>query len=549
MTAVLSSNIANSTHSPVAPPAILPDRMTEHSTEEWRVLRALCVYRLVMAPILAAIFFSGEAPDFLSLSRPGLFQAMTYAWFASGSLLMIALVSRTPPFEHQVALHAGSDLIAVSGLLLASSGVGSGLGMLLLIPVLGLSMVLPPRLATLTAAVGTFVLFAVELSRQYPSDWTAGPLTQAGVLGAAMFVVAVSASTVAVRARRSEARAEQAGSALSDLSRINDTIVATMRSGVLVVDENLRVRTLNEAARDLLRARGGVTGQDLRYFAPDIAEDIERWRQGMTSAPVRMGTRDLVLRYTALGPGEQSPVLVLVEDAQRARDEAQRLKLAALGRLSASIAHEIRNPLSAITQATELLEATQDDQEADALRRVIRRHAKRIDGIVQDVTDISRGRPPEPDNRPLSELLGLAYRQFQEGDQNSARQVTLHLDTDAVSGNTIVHFDSDHFCRILLNLWRNSVEHGARTIRMRALPAAARILLHIRDDGKGIEPGMTETIFEPFYTTSTKGTGLGLYLARTLCEANGALLFLQPDDGPGAHFVLQMPASVRSAVA
>ena len=523
--------------------------MTEHSEDEWRVLRALCVYRLIMAPILAAVFFSGQAPDFLSIGRPGLFQAMTYAWFAAGSLLMIALVSRAPPFEHQIVLHGISDLTAVSGLLFASSGMGSGLGMLLLIPVLGLGMVLPPRLATLAAAIGTVALFAVELSRQYPDDWTARPLTEAGVLGAAMFVIAISASTVAVRARRSEARAAQAGSALSDLSRINDTIVATMRSGVMVVDEALRVRTLNEAARDLLRTHGGVTGLSLDQFAPDIAQDIERWRQGRTSASVRMGTRDLVLRYTALGPGTRSPVLVLLEDAQRARDEAQRLKLAALGRLSASIAHEIRNPLSAITQAVELLDAAKDAQEADALRRVIHRHAKRIDGIVQDVSDISRGRPPEPDHRPLAELLGLAYRQFQEGDQACAQRVTLHLDTDAVSRQTIVHFDSDHFCRILHNLWRNSVEHGAHSIRMRALPATARILLHIRDDGKGIEPGMNETIFEPFYTTSTKGTGLGLYLARTLCEANGALLFLQPHEGPGAHFVLQMPASTRGMAA
>ena len=252
-----------------------------------------------------------------------------------------------------------------------------------------------------------------------------------------------------------------------------------MRSGVMVVDEALRVRTLNEAARDLLRTHGGVTGLSLDQFAPDIAQDIERWRQGRTSASVRMGTRDLVLRYTALGPGTRSPVLVLLEDAQRARDEAQRLKLAALGRLSASIAHEIRNPLSAITQAVELLDAAKDAQEADALRRVIHRHAKRIDGIVQDVSDISRGRPPEPDHRPLAELLGLAYRQFQEGDQACAQRVTLHLDTDAVSRQTIVHFDSDHFCRILHNLWRNSVEHGAHSIRMRALPATARILLHI----------------------------------------------------------------------
>lgn len=524
--------------------------MPERGAEDWRVLRALCLYRLVLAPALAAVFFGGVAPDFLGLRLPGLFQAMTYAWFAAGSLLMIGYVTRTPPFEHQLALHVTADLAVVGGLLAASTGISGGMGVLLLVPVLAYGLLLRPRLANLCAALATLTLFGIELWLQYPDDWTAAPLTQAGALGAVLFVVATAASTVSVRARRSEARAEQAGSALSDLSRINDTIVATMRSGVLVVDDMQRLRTLNDAARALLPTPGAQMGQDLRRLSPELAADLARWRTGHTpSTPLRLDGRELMVRYTALAAGDHAPVLVLLEDARRARDEAQRLKLAALGRLSASIAHEIRNPLSAITQATELLEASSDAAEAAALRAVIERHTRRIDGIVRDVLEIGRGRAPEPLSRPLRELLEQAHRQFLEGDGDCAIRVALHLDLDALPLDTRVHFDADHFCRILHNLWRNSVESGAQRIDLVAQPASGRVLLHLRDDGPGIGEALGDQIFEPFFTTSAKGTGLGLYLARTLCEANGAQLTLKPDAPTGAHFVMQVPASIRSVAA
>lgn len=524
---------------------------TERSADDWRILRALCGYRLVLAPVLAAVFFSGLAPDFVGLRQPALFQAMTYAWFAAGSLLMIGYVARMPAFEHQLSLHLASDLAAVGGLLVASHGISGGLGMLLLVPTLGYAMLVKPRLAALSAALGTLTLFGTELWRQYPQDWNAATLSQAGALGAVLFVVAIAASTVSVRARRSEVRAAQAGSALSDLSRINDTIVTTMRSGVLVVDEALRIRTLNDAARALLPAPGPLMGQDLRQLAPALAADLTRWRSGQSPAnPLRVGDRELMLRYTALGRADDAPVLILLEDARRARDEAQRLKLAALGRLSASIAHEIRNPLSAITQATQLLEASRDSEEAASLRNVIERHTARIDGIVRDVLEIGRGQAPDPDSRPLRELLRRAQRHFQEGDSDSARRIRLDMDIDYLDDSTLVHFDSEHFCRILHNIWRNSVQHGAHSVRVRAQPAGGQVLLHIHDDGPGVAAGMAEQIFEPFFTTTTQGTGLGLYLARTLCEANGAQLSLQGEGGgSGAHFVMHIPASTRSIAA
>lgn len=526
--------------------------VAERSTEDWRVLRALCAYRLVLAPVLAIVFFSGMAPDFVGLRQPGLFQAMTYAWFAAGSLLMIGYVARMPPFEHQLSLHLASDLAVVGGLLVASHGISGGLGVLLLVPILGYSMLVAPRFAALSAALGTLTLLGTELWRQYPDAWNAGPLSQAGALGAVLFVVAIAASTVSVRARRSEVRAARAGSALTDLSRINDTIVTTMRSGVLVIDETLRIRTLNDAARALLPTPGPLMGQDLRQLAPALAADITRWRNGQTpAAPLKVGERELMLRYTALGPEADGPVLILMDDARRARDEAQRLKLTALGRLSASIAHEIRNPLSAITQATQLLEASTDRAEAAALRQVIERHSARIDGIVRDVLDIGRGQAPEPDSRPLRELLDSARRHFQEGDSDSARRIRLDIDSDYLDADTLVHFDGEHFCRILHNIWRNSVQHGAHHLRVRAQPAGGQVLLHLQDDGPGIAAGMAEQIFEPFFTTTTQGTGLGLYLARTLCEANGAQLALQSEGRGqrGAHFVMHIPASTRSVAA
>ena len=215
------------------------------------------------------------------------------------------------------------------------------------------------------------------------------------------------------------------------------------------------------------------------------------------------------------------------------------MKLAALGRLSASIAHEIRNPLSAIHHAGQLLaESPRPDHEDRRLLDMIQRHSVRIDKIVNDVLNLSRRGAAVPAAIGLRGFLERTVALYREGHPGQG----CNIDLEAVSADLVVRFDANHLQQILLNLWDNSYEHGAAAAGGRE---AVRInldsgwqaphgqaYLDVSDNGGGISAELRDKVFEPFFTTAHKGTGLGLYLARELCEYNQArLLLLQGEQG------------------
>jgi two-component system sensor histidine kinase PilS (NtrC family) len=508
------------------------------SPDDWRVLRALCAYRLIIGPLLAGIYFSGIAPELLGGVYPGIFQIVVYAWFAAGALFLVTWMTQRPGFHTQVALHFLADTAAITLIAAASGGITSGLGMLLITPVVGYALVLSPRFAALIAALATLAVLGEELWRQLPEISDAPAFTQAGLLGLAFFVTAATASVVATRARSSEARAARVGSELLNLSRVNDTIVESMRSGVLVVDGSGRIRTINAAARQLLDLPGPVSGRPLALECPAVAEDVQAWQhRGMRRGDIittRSG-KEVTLRYTRLGRGIEAPIMVLVDDAARLRDEAQRIKLAALGRLSASIAHEIRNPLSAITHAGALLSETStltaDDRN---LLDMIQRHAGRIDRIVRDVMDLSRRQSAHAEAIRLAPFLHECSAQYGEGCGGSKRHITIRASTAPD-----ILFDREQLRQVLYNLWDNSFEHGATTATVSAdRDVNGNVIIDTRDDGPGIPEALKDQVFEPFFTTGHKGAGLGLYLARELCEYNQARLLLLPTEARqrGARF-------------
>ncbi len=222
----------------------------------------------------------------------------------------------------------------------------------------------------------------------------------------------------------------------------------------------------------------------------------------------------MIPRFSALGSGAEAPVLILLESARAVQEQAQQIKLAALGRLSASIAHEIRNPLAAISHAGQLLnESPALGSEDRKLLDIVQRHGARIDKIVRDVLSLSRRDATTPGVIELGAWLRQATEQYREGRETAAR-----LQKPELSEDFRVHFDASHLQQILGNLWDNSFEHGGDSVRVslgvRRLNRGSAPVLEVADDGPGIPAALHERIFEPFFTTSTRGTGLGLYLAR-----------------------------------
>lgn len=505
--------------------------------DDWQILRVLGLYRIVLAGALLVLELAGIAPGVLGIHAPLLFEAAAVAWVAVAVVLAFLVHRRWPDVQRQAWLQFGADLAALLPMTYASGGVGSGLAVLLVTPAVACALVMGLRNALLLAAVASLALFAEEFWRQSRSAWDAGDITQTGIIGAILMITALAASLVAARARASEARVRAADHLLASMARLNQTVLELLDIGVLVVDADGRIRTHNAAARRLLGMPPDGDGVRLEAVSPLMAERLRAWRErGEAAEPVLDPSRgtEVMPRFTPLGREAGSPVLVAIEDTAELRRHAQQIKLAALGRLSASIAHEIRNPLSAILQAGQLLaEDAGRDAQTTRLLDLILRHSQRIERIVTDVLTLSRRDAAREQPIALSEFLAEAARVWREA--RPGRSGRLHL--EQVDAQLVVRFDPDHLQQILHNLWDNALAHGGRTVTVRcaAVAAAGLVRIDIADDGPGVPEALREQVFEPFFTTAHGGTGLGLFIARELCEYNRARLLLT-DSGPGAVF-------------
>jgi two-component system sensor histidine kinase PilS (NtrC family) len=246
--------------------------------------------------------------------------------------------------------------------------------------------------------------------------------------------------------------------------------------------------------------------------------------------------RLLRVRLVRIGSGLNGGTLVYLEDLGRAQNEAQQMKLAAMGRLTASIAHEVRNPLSAINQAAQLLE--EDGAvapEGARLLSMIRNNAKRIDRIVGEVLQLNRRDRQQPETIPLAEFVRAITDEIVQAEGIPPRGIVIDIPDEL-----LVVFDRGHLSQIAWNLVRNAWQHCQKREASIAIAARAgymgdAVICELADDGPGVPAEYRAHIFEPFFTTRPGGTGLGLYIARELADANGAALELLPK-GPGASF-------------
>lgn len=502
--------------------------------EDWRLLRLLSFYRCVLAMALLLVLISGLVPQSLAGMNVPWFRWISLAYAMGALVLLWRLMRQSPGIAAQSHLGFGLDLSLIVLLIYVSGGVDGGFGILILIPAIACALVVSARMAVLQAAIGTLVLFGEEMVRQAGAPTDAHAFTSSGVLGLILFGTSLAATTVAQRARKSEALARRVGSDFDNLSKLNGMILESMQTGVIVLDSGLRIGNLNAAASSLMRVTDHVVGHDLQAESPALAEKVQRWiasgEEDDTPLVLGAGMAEVVLRVTRLGSGGSAPIMVLLEDASRIREQAQQIKLAALGRLSASIAHEIRNPLSAISHAGQLLyEAPEISPENRKLLAMIHRHSDRIDKIVGDVMAMSRREPAQPMSIPLAPWMEDTIALYLEAYQHEGRSIEMVEIPDAAR----VRFDPRHLQQLMFNLWDNAFRHGSRRgsrVRVRILADIernGRPWLEVSDNGPGIPKELVDNVFEPFFTTAHGGTGLGLYLAREMCEFNQARMSYQ----------------------
>ncbi len=514
------------------------------SEQRWRSLRLLFLYRLTLATLFVTLFFGELGPSLFGRDAPQLFAWVSIAYAGAVLLSGLGLYWRAPSVKSHAALMLYIDVFAITLLMHASGGVEGGLGTLLLVSIAGSSLILEGITALVFAAIAALAVLGEQVYAQINHSFATTAYTHAGLLGAAYFAMAIVAHVLSLRVHKSEALATQRQLDLANLEELNAYIIQRMRTGVMVIDDGCDIRLMNGAARELLGIRPDSPGQPLDATSTDLRKSLRHWteHEDIRPQPFRpnAGEKEIQPHFIRLGADSEAGMLIFLEDHSLVTRQAQHMKLAALGRLTASIAHEIRNPLSAISHAGQLLSESPSIMDGDRrLTEIIDTNSGRINRTIENVLQLSRRRGAQRKRIALGEWL----EQFAAEFRHTHGLDCSTLEARPCPANIQVTFDPSHLNQVVTNLCQNALQHGGHDnvpakvrLRARSDPERGEAYLEVQDNGPGIDPASTEKLFEPFFTTREDGTGLGLYVARELAENNKARIEYEPASEGGSCF-------------
>jgi len=523
-----------------------------------RALHYLNGFRLLIAPVILWVTFSPMVSELSPAYKPFLLQSASLTYIGAAIIFLVVHLRGSKAPSELASFSLATDLIIISLVLHGFGGIESGLVILLLFYIGIAGLLLSLRTALLFASLVTIgLVMDAGLSARAGAGTTMA--VQAGLYGIATFVTALGCSLLGRWGREYQLLAERRGVDMANLEQVNELIIHRMRSGVLVVDAAGKIRQINEAAWYLL-GNPPVSERNLRVIAPALAERLGRWRRtGKTEDEglLLQSTQVAVVPRMLSMPGVHSEAtLIFLEDtsvvSRRARDLAQ----ASLARLSASIAHEIRNPLGALSHAAQLLDESEELAPPDQkMVRMILNHAARMNDIVENVLKLSRRERARIEAVNLVSWVRKLATEFRRYHKLPDEQVRLELPSAAM----LVLIDPGQLTQAVWNLMENALKHARHeerripviTLRVSPIRGHRELALDIIDDGPGIPLEKRSQVFEPFFTTHKQGSGLGLYLARQLCDANQAPLeYVQvPNAGACFRILLRRPETVETAAA
>lgn len=509
--------------------------------DPWLPLKLLNGFRTVLASLFIALYLGNKLSSPLGAYNAKLFFETSVVYLVISIVLWYLHISRKPSYTAQLYISVIADILLVTLLMHASGGVQSGLGVLLILTIAISSINMGSRSALGIAALATLVILAQQsYSSFYTTTATSYPI--AGLLGVTYFITSIIFVFLARRIRETEDLAQRRGVDLANLAQLTQHIIQRMQTGVLVIDHTGSIRLLNESAAQMLGINDRQSNIKLDAAVPELAQAWRQWisqpdRQGEVMR-LRHNPIDISPRFARISDDPGAGALIFLQDMAAMAQQAQQLQLASLGRLSASIAHEIRNPLGAISHAGQLLaESEHLDQHDKRLTRIISDHSQRLNKIVENVMSVSRRNPSQVELFNLRDYIVKFASEYVTGHGLSEDTVQVIIEP----ADIMVRFDLGHLHQILTNLCDNGLRYSHVTdnqprIILRGGPGQnnSRPYLDIIDNGPGVKEDAIEHIFEPFFTTESKGTGLGLYLSRELAEGNQAHLnYIRQDDGNG----------------
>ncbi|MFT5448090.1 MAG: two-component system sensor histidine kinase PilS (NtrC family) [Gammaproteobacteria bacterium] len=505
--------------------------------DDWRPLLYFSLYRCALAALLCLVVLWRVEPQGSLQFKPELFTGVIVAYLVYSVLALLAVSQRWARMDGQIAIQIFLDIIAITWLVHAAGGLGSGFALLLVITVAGGSILTQGRIAILFAALASLAVLTQQIWTVLHEPQVEPQYTHAGLLGVAFFATSFVISASARRLRLTEALAARRGVDLANLAELNEHIIQRMQSGIVALDEHRRVWLMNHSGQRLLGVSHWQIGDRIERIAAPLAGAHRRWSQGAGNGSEQIepagGALRVAVSFAKIGEDGSEGTVIFLEDAAAINQRAQQLKLAALGRLAGSIAHEIRNPLGAISHAAQLVDESPGLDDGDRrLTRIIHENSARMNAMVENILEMGRGRNAVPESLVLGDWFAEFLNEFSARRPGARAMISTQFDPVSLQ----VHVDRSQLHQILWNLCDNALQHAGDPPKVRIIAGIAehnaRPFLDVVDNGAGFALKERDQVFEPFFTTREKGTGLGLYIARELCDGNQASLTVEPSIDP-----------------
>lgn len=525
--------------------------LLQSSPEAWYRLRLFNYFRISLALFFITIYINGWLLELIptGYSHPALFITTAVIYLTVSLFFITGIFRRKPGLDTQIIVHTIADIACITLLMHATGGVRSGLGMLLIISISMTSLFLHKRVTILFAAISALAIIGEQIYSQIVYANYSPAFTQAGLLGILIFISAFLATYTTKRLKESEKIAEQASHELETIVQMNEHIIKSMRTGIIVIKNDGRILMANNAALELLGNININTRTNIKDVSQNLYQRFIDWNNHaiQNHQPIQQtqGLPDIQPGFSHVDKSNnvneklQGRTLIFLEDATQLAQRFQQVKLASLGRLTASIAHEIRNPLAAINHAGQLLGETSEDAADKKLTTIINTQVIRLNGIVENVLQLSRQQRGTPEAIDLYQWLVQFREEFISTHKLLVSQIQIKITPEKFD----VSFDSSQLHQVMWNLCSNAINHSNRELGNIIININGEIddntrqpYIDIIDNGPGINEETQTHIFEPFFTTSTKGTGLGLYITKEVIESNRAKIRHIPQPAGGTCF-------------